>query len=301
MDEGYAEDNLDFSGRSDGELWEIVNSGSDRYRQELVDGAKHELEKRKGDNVPAESNQQVMVGGVQPPVLLENVSGRQAFSIGQIALASLLGPPIAGCLLVAHNYRALGKGRSAWQPLAIGVAATVLLAILAFFLPEKFPNLVLPAGSCLGTYFYAKRQEDAVNNYLKAGGKSGSWWVMIAVSLSCAVITIVLMVAIAITFDIKLPGEETSQPVAKVKVSQAGQIELDGTNVTLEELRVALTSLRDEYGVVWYYRERPEGPAPAAAEKVIRIIANAQLPVRMSSKPDFSDYIDAEGKSVPAP
>jgi len=33
---------------------------------------------------------------------------------------------------------------------------------------------------------------------------------------------------------------------------------------------------------------------------VIEIIVDAKLPVRMSSKADFSDYIDADGKSVPA-
>jgi hypothetical protein len=37
------------------------------------------------------------------------------------------------------------------------------------------------------------------------------------------------------------------------------------------------------------------------AEKVIRLIVEAELPVRISSKPDYSDYIDAEGRSVPAP
>jgi hypothetical protein len=301
MNEGHAEDDLDFSGSLDGELLEIVNSSSGRYRQELVDGAKHELEQRGGDNVRAESNHQVMSGGV-PPGLLENVSGRKVFSIGQITLASFLGAPISGCLLLAQNYRALGKGRSVWQPLVIGVAATILLMTLALVLPEKFPNMALHAASCLGMYFYAKRQlGDTIDNHLKAGGKIGSWWVMIAVSLGCTVLCLVLLVAVAITFDIPPPGGEPSRPVAKVKVSQAGQIELNGTNVTLEELRVALTSLKDENGEVWYYRERPAGPAPAVATKVISVIANAELPIRMSSKPDFSDYIDADGKSVPLP
>ena len=209
MNEGDAEDDLDFSGRSDAELLEIVNSSSGRYRQELVDGAKNELKQRGGDNVRAESNHQVMLGGVQPPVLLENVSGRKVFSIGQITLASFLGAPISGCVLLAQNYRALGKGRSVWQPLVIGIAATILVMTLALVLPEKFPNLALPAASCLGMYFYANQQlGDTVDNYLRAGGKSGSWWVMIAVSLACAVITFVLFVAIALTFDITPPGAE---------------------------------------------------------------------------------------------
>ncbi len=302
MNEGYAEDDLDFSGRSDGELLEIVNSSSGRYRQELVDSAKNELEQRRGDNVRAESNHEVKVGEVQPGALPENVSGRKVFSIGQIAVASLLGAPISGCVLLAQNYRALGKERSAWQPLVVGVAATILVMILALFLPEKVPNWPLPVASFLGVYFYANRQMgNSVDNYLKAGGKRGSWWLMIAVSVGCAIISLVLFVAVAVAFNIEPPGGETGRPVVKVKVSQAGQIELNGTQVTLEQLRAALNSFKDEDGEVWYYREMSAEPPPAVAKEVISIIANARLPVRLSSKPDYSDYIDAEGKSVPVP
>jgi len=188
------------------------------------------------DDVGAESNQQISVSGVQPPVMLENVSGRKLFSTGQIALASFLGAPIAGCLLVAKNYRVLGKARSAWQPLIVGVASTILLLTLALFLPEGFPNYGLPAVSCLGMYFYAKHQSgDAIDYHLNAGGRKGSWWVPIVVSLGCAVIILILFIAVAITFDIELPEEETNRPVAKVEVSQARQIELNGTKVTLEQ------------------------------------------------------------------
>jgi hypothetical protein len=248
MNEGYAEDYLDFSSMTDGELLEIVNSSSGRYHQESIDCAKNELAKRRGDNIRQPTS---YVGGVQPPVLLENVSGRRVFSTGQIALASFLGAPIAGCLLVAQNYRALGKAGSAWQPLVVGVASTILVMILALFLPESFPNLGLPAGSCVGMYFYAKQQcGDAIDNYLKAGGRKGSWWVLIFVSLGCAVVSVILLVAVAITFDLKPPGDETSRPVAMVKVSQACQIELNGPQSLLSNLRAGPTSLKDEDVVV---------------------------------------------------
>lgn len=167
-----------------------------------VDSARNELQKRGSDNVRAESNQQVM-DRAQLPVLLENVSGHKVFSTGQIIVASFLGTPMAGCLLIAQNYRALGKKSSAWPPLVVGVAATILLLVLAFLLPENSPNYGLPAGSCVGTYFYAKQQQgDAIDNYLKAGGKRSSWWIPIAVSLGCAVISLILVIAIALAFDI---------------------------------------------------------------------------------------------------
>lgn len=286
-----------FSGMSDDELSEIVNSGGGRYRQEVVDGAENELERRGGDNVRHHT-----AGGVRPPPSPETVSVGRLFSAGQVSLATFFGAPMAGCLLLAQNYRALGKGGSAWRPLAVGTISTILLMILALFLPEKFPALWLPAGSCFGMYHYAKqRQGGAIDYHLKAGGRKGSTWVTIGVGLCCSVVIVVLLVAIVITFDIEPPGGEPGGPVAQVRVSQAGRIELNGTEVTLEQLRAALMRLRDEDGRVWYYRERLAEPPPAVALEVIRIVVDAGLPVRLSSKPDFSDYIDGEGNSVPSP
>jgi hypothetical protein len=217
-------DYLDFSSMTDGELLEIVNASSGRYQQELVDGAKKELAKRGGDNVLAERQPTRYEGGMQPPVLLKTVSGRKLFATEQIAVASLLGPPIAGCVLMALNYRALGNAWAAWQPLVVGVAATILIFILALFLPEKLPHFVLPAVSCLAMYSYGKQQQgDALDNYLRAGGRKGSWVIMVGVSVGCTVISLILFIAIAITLGIEPPAEETSQPVAKIERNPSRQ------------------------------------------------------------------------------
>ncbi len=72
------------------------------------------------------------------------------FSVGQITLATFLGMPIAGCLLLARNYRELGNGGAAWQSLAAGIASTILLLLIAFWLPENFPNMALPVAYCFG-------------------------------------------------------------------------------------------------------------------------------------------------------
>jgi hypothetical protein len=191
----------------DDELSEIVNSSSGRYRQEVVDGAKNELEKRGGDDVRAKSSGQVMAAGVQPPVSLETVPGSKLFSAGQVALATFLGAPIAGCLLLAQNYHALREVRSARRPLVVGGVSTTLLFILAFFLPEKSASLALPA--CIGMYIYAKQQQGAaIDDYLKAGGRKGSWRVTIIVSLGCPAVLFILFIAVAIAFDIG-PPEDT--------------------------------------------------------------------------------------------
>ena len=106
------------------------------------------------------------------------------FSVGQIVLATFLGMPIAGCLLLALNYRELGKIAAAWQSLAAGVASTILLLFVAFWLPENFPNMALPVAYCFGMRQIVKHlQGGAIANRGK-----GSWVVTVAVGLGCLVV-----------------------------------------------------------------------------------------------------------------
>jgi len=60
-----------------------------------------------------------------------------------------------------------------------------------------------------------------------------------------------------------------------------------------------LRELSKEKGEVWYYREAPETEPHPNAMKVLSAIVDQNLPVRLSSKPDYSDSIDDKGRSVP--
>jgi hypothetical protein len=53
--------------------------------------------------------------------------------------------------------------------------------------------------------------------------------------------------------------------------------------------------------VVWYHRENPASEPPSQGQAVIQLIIKHQLPVSMSTKPDFSDYVDDKGVSRPRP
>lgn len=88
--------------------------------------------------------------------------------------------------------------------------------------------------------------------------------------------------------------------VARVKVDRTGKIFLNGEQVSLDKLKDAFARLKPENGVVWYYRENPEGDPPAEATSVIQAIIDAELSIRLSSKPDYSDVVDSEGKSKPS-
>ncbi len=214
MNEDYSEDRPDFSGMWDEELSEIVNSRFGQYRQEVVDGARDELRRRaerlndwpkspEQDEAPAAGGGgPVAEGGVRPPAPPATVPGASVYSPGQITLAAFLGSPIAGCLLLAQNYQALGDGGRMWQPLVVGIAVTTLLVAAGFLLPEKCGG---GGGVWLsvGMYFYAKQsQGDAFENYLKAGGRKGTWPVAVLTGIVCGVVLLALFIALAMMFGV---------------------------------------------------------------------------------------------------
>jgi hypothetical protein len=81
------------------------------------------------------------------------------------------------------------------------------------------------------------------------------------------------------------PGQESAD-IAKVKVTQAGTIYLDGKTVTMAELEQEFARLKQAHGVVWYYRENPQGDPPPQAMAVIEAIVEKKLPVKLVEK-DF--------------
>lgn len=310
MNEGHAEDSLRFSEMSNEELLEVVNSSSGGYRQEVVDGARGELKKRAGgaegetegprfEDAPA-GGSRAPAGEAHAPLVPALIPAGRLFSIGQVTLAAFLGSVVAGSLLMAHNYRVLGRRGLAWQHLAGGVVVTLLIVVVAFFLPEGAPGLGIPVS--LGAYIYAQQlQGEAIGNHFRAGGRGVSWWAAAAMGLACSVALIVLVFIALIALDPALPlPEERPVHIAKVRVSHAGEVEMNGVRLNHEEFRSALEKLKDRGGAVWYYRERSSEPASEEVLKVVRIVGEAGVPVRMSSRPDFSDYIDEKGNSVPS-
>jgi len=85
----------------------------------------------------------------------------------------------------------------------------------------------------------------------------------------------------------------------KVSVLSNGSVLLEGRPATLADLDAALAQTQKAKGQVWYYRETARGEPPAVSAHVIRRVAALKLPISLSSKPDFSDWVDAKGVSRP--
>ena len=82
-----------------------------------------------------------------------------------------------------------------------------------------------------------------------------------------------------------------SGAVLKVSVLADGAVLLNGEPVTLTQLAGAMDAAPSGNTAVWYYREDAGSNGPASALEVMKLIVERQLPVRLSSKPDFSDAV----------
>src|SRR5690242_3684427 len=95
----------------------------------------------------------------QPPkAALDAVSAGQPklYTWQQVALATFLGAPLAGCLLLGSNAAAKGKPKERLQMIVVGAVATVAVLALALILPKNFPNTIVPVSYTIAIRQYAK-------------------------------------------------------------------------------------------------------------------------------------------------
>jgi hypothetical protein len=84
----------------------------------------------------------------------------------------------------------------------------------------------------------------------------------------------------------------------KLAVFADGRITADGEPATIDMLRSGFKKLAEQKGAVWYYRETGKSEPPPQAMEVIKAVTEARLPIRLSSRPDYSDAIGMDGKSL---
>jgi hypothetical protein len=109
---------------------------------------------------------------------------RQLYTPVQHTVAAFVGSPIAAALIAALNYRALGRRHDARRIIGWGMAATAAVFVIAVMLPEEFPNVVLPVAYCVVVRSLAQSRFGAlVDAHRAAGGKLGSWWLVVGMGL----------------------------------------------------------------------------------------------------------------------
>lgn len=87
-------------------------------------------------------------------------------------------------------------------------------------------------------------------------------------------------------------------PILKIALMADGHITVDGSPATIDSLRVSLKRLADQKGVVWYYREAAQRQAPPQSNEIVKAVIENRLPIRLSSRPDYSDAIGLDGRPI---
>ena len=102
-----------------------------------------------------------------------------------------------------------------------------------------------------------------------------------------------VLVGILLTAQLACAGETAE--VLRLKVTKKSILYANGQEVTLEALDQKLAQLYQAGGEVWYYREEGKSEPPPVAREAVGLIVKRQLPISMSSKPDYSDVIGPDG------
>ena len=105
--------------------------------------------------------------------------------------------------------------------------------------------------------------------------------------------------AIARFFGLTAAEDEASAPITRVSVLSSGKILLDGRAATPADVAQALEQTKTKRGGVWFYRASAGAEPPSEAVEVFKLIVDYKVPVSLSTKPDFSDYIDDHGIARP--
>ena len=87
-------------------------------------------------------------------------------------------------------------------------------------------------------------------------------------------------------------------PTLKISVMADGRITVGGSPDTIDSVRVSLKRLAERKGVVWYYREAGEAKAQPESSEVIQAVIENRLPIKLSSRPDFSDANGPDGRPI---
>ena len=125
--------------------------------------------------------------------------------------------------------------------------------------------------------------------------------------------TVLLMLAVALASCAKREADGGSRtdttlvfvaspspaPALRIRITGDAKVYAGDDLVSLAVLDSLLGALKASKGEVWYYREAGDRRRQASRHGdhiVLNAVIRHQLPVRLSSKPDFSDVVDAHGQ-----
>jgi len=124
------------------------------------------------------------------------------FSYRSIGLATYLGGPLAGGILISLNFKRLEEIQKGIWTIIFSLLATVILVIALIKIPEhiidKIPNFLIPAVYTPIVVYLAKLfQDEKISDAIKDKDRKEHWWKSLTIGLVGAVATIIIMMFVA--------------------------------------------------------------------------------------------------------
>lgn len=124
-------------------------------------------------------------------------TGERVYKIGHIGLATFLGAPWAGAWLMASNYVAMGKPEKRSSMYWLGIISTIVVLVVAFYLPEDIPALPFNAAIVVAMMAIGSSlQGEALKSYVEDESFWYSGWRAAGIGLLFMLGLIVLIFAI---------------------------------------------------------------------------------------------------------
>lgn len=125
------------------------------------------------------------------------------FTPRHVALATFLGTPLGGAIVMAINELRRSKTHNAALAVLGGVAGTGLLFLLGFVLPDGVPSFPIGLLSLFAMGAIARsKQGPLVNRHLAAGGKQASGWLAAGIGILALIAAFVPLVAFLVVVEL---------------------------------------------------------------------------------------------------
>ncbi|MCD9027365.1 hypothetical protein LDO26_03935 [Luteimonas sp. BDR2-5] len=118
------------------------------------------------------------------PSVADADAGAPLFKIAAVGIATFFGSVLAGGLIMAMNFRAMGKPEKFWPTIGLSLLALVATLLLGAFLPENFPGVVITVPTIIAMTMIAGRyQGQAITQRQDAGLPMRSNWLALGIAL----------------------------------------------------------------------------------------------------------------------
>ena len=138
-----------------------------------------------------------MENSVAPVVDYASPSTGKLFDPKAVTLATFLGSPICGGIVLAMNYRQLGRNASANKAVVLSLLGTIVLFAIGMVVPDKTPKPLLYLPPILAMAAIAKALQGQIfEEHKRLGGAVRSLWAAAGIGLVGLVVIVGIVIAV---------------------------------------------------------------------------------------------------------